>query len=174
VVLSSAVDARMWLEEGTRVKTVGYVLIALAMTAFGFSALFLDFYGGQALPPGVSFTYFTSLRGGPEGGDAAVTLGAVMTAFGGPLAILILSLLGLRHPDSEPVRFSLIGAVAVWSITILGLAVVQWARDLPVTTGFWVQAIAIGVALVGLFLVYFSVEAGQRPEAIGTAPSQGE
>jgi hypothetical protein len=62
----------------------------------------------------------------------------------------------------------------VWSITILGLAVVQWARDLPVTTGFWVQAIAIGVALVGLFLVYFSVEAGQRPEAIGTAPSQGE
>ena len=50
--------------KGTRVKTVGYVLIALAMTAFGFSALFLDFYGGQASPPGVSFTYFTSLRGG--------------------------------------------------------------------------------------------------------------
>ena len=128
MVLSSAVDASMWLEEGTSVKTVGFVLIELAMTAFGFSALFLDFYGGQALPPGVSFTYFTSLRGGPEGGDAAVTLGAVMTAFGGPLAILILSLLGLRHPDSEPVRFSLIGAVAVWSITILGLAVVQRPR----------------------------------------------
>jgi hypothetical protein len=62
----------------------------------------------------------------------------------------------------------------VSSITILGVAVVQWAHDLPVPTGFWVQAIAIGAALVGRFLLYLSVESGQRPEAVGTAPSQGE
>jgi hypothetical protein len=75
---------------------VGYVLIALAMVGYAVAVLFVDFYSGE-FPGTPKITYFDLLTS-PGPTSAVDTIGGILTAFGGPLLIVVLAL-GTQRPD---------------------------------------------------------------------------
>ena len=82
---------------GQPVKTIGYVVILPAMGAYSLAAIFLDFYGSQQLPSGLGrISYFDVLTSPGVTSEAAVTIGAILEAFGGPLLIS-----GLEPPGTR-------------------------------------------------------------------------
>jgi hypothetical protein len=134
---------------------VGYVLITLAMVGYAVAVLFLDFYSFEVPAPSGA-TYFDLLTS-PGPTSAVDMIGAILTAFGGSLLIVVLALMGLagRYTAARPL---VIVAVAVWATFVVGTTLGVWAmRDVyQLATGFWVQAACAGIAIVGMLLLLVS------------------
>jgi hypothetical protein len=130
------------------VKRIGYVLILAAMGAYALASLFLDFYESRGPAPGV--TYFEALRFPGPTSSAVHTIGAILTVFGGPLLIAVLSLLSLVG-RLAPARPTVVVAVASWSTFVVGATLSVISTDLPLGLGpgFWVQSASAGVAILG-------------------------
>ena len=79
---------------------------------------------------------------------------------------MVVAIVGLTRSERPSGRAFLAGAVAAWSLTWIG-SLLQTAnlRDdaiggLSLEIGFWLQALSIGVAVIGTILVGF----GKRSE----------
>jgi hypothetical protein len=131
--------------------SVGYVIVLLGAALF-VTSCFLPYYG---LPEGHSASLYDQLLVGGGG----LELGAKIFLFGGVAAVVVVALVGLMRGERQPGRGFLAGAVAAWSLTWIGslLQAVNLSETTPrlfsLEIGFWLQAVSIGVAVIGTILV---------------------
>jgi len=86
-------------------------------------------------------------------------LGPKLFLFGGVATVVVVALVGLTRRERSSGRGFLAGAVSVWSLTWIG-SLLQTAslRGGTITgysleIGFWLQAVSIGVVVIGTILV---------------------
>ncbi|HEU4356075.1 MAG TPA: hypothetical protein VFT27_10845 [Actinomycetota bacterium] len=146
----------MGAETGASRKTgsvIGYATTLVGAVLF-VASCFMPFYG---FPNQGSVTRYDQLTVGQD-----VDVGAILILFGGVTVVFVVAIVGLARSrrDAGPVQF-LAGAVAAWSLTWIG-ALLQTAslregRIMPVgltlEIGFWLQAVSIGLAVIGTILV---------------------
>ena len=146
----------MAAETGPSRKTgsiLGYATTLVGAALF-VATCFMPFYG---FPNQGSVTRYDQLTVGPD-----VDVGAILALFGGVTVVVVVAIVGLTGSkrDGGPVQF-LAGAVAAWSLTWIG-ALLQAASlregqmmpvGLTLEIGFWLQAVSIGVAVIGTILV---------------------
>ena len=137
-----------------RGSSVGYVIVLLGAALF-VTSCFLPYYG---LTEGHSVSLYDQLlvlRGG------GLELGAKLFLFGGVAAVVVVALVGLTRGDRQSGRGFLAGAVSAWSLTWIG-SLLQSADlregatapgGLSLEAGFWLQAVSIGVAVIGTIMV---------------------
>lgn len=136
-------------------SSVGYA-IALVGAALFVATCFLPYYG---FPDGGSVSQYDQLMVGQGGG---LESGAILFLFGGVAIIVVVAIVGLARPrlNMGSVHVFLAGAVAAWSLTWIGallhttnLLEGTIPRGLTLELGFWLQAVSIGVAVIGTILV---------------------
>ncbi len=135
-------------------SVIGYA-IALVGALLFVATCFMPYYGVRG---GGSVSQYDQLMVGEDGG---LEFGAILFLFGGVATVAVVAIVGLARSkrDAGPVQF-LAGAVAAWSLTWIG-SLLQSAnlreRTIPGTLtlemGFWLQAVSIGVAVIGTILV---------------------
>ena len=137
-----------------RGSSVGYVIVLLGAALF-VTSCFLPYYG---FPGGLSVSLYDQLLVAQDGG---LELGAKLFLFGGVATVVVVALVGLMRGERQSGRGLLAGAVSAWSLTWIG-SLLQSAglregatipRGLSLETGFWLQAVSIGVAVIGTILV---------------------
>jgi len=134
--------------------SVGYVIVLLGAALFVTSS-FLPYYG---FPGGQSVSFYDQLLVLQDGG---LGLGAKLYQFGGIATVVLVALVGLIRGERQSGRGFLAGAVSAWSLTWIG-SLLQSAGlregatipgGLSLETGFWLQAVSIGLAVIGTILV---------------------
>jgi hypothetical protein len=137
-----------------RGSSVGYVIVLLGAALF-VTSCFLPYYG---FPGGQSVSRYDQLLVVRDGG---LELGAKLFLFGGVATVVVVALVGLTRGERQSGRGFLAGAVSAWSLTVIG-SLLQTAglreattitRGLSLGAGFWLQAVSIGVAVIGTILV---------------------
>jgi hypothetical protein len=133
-------------------SSVGYAIVLLGGALF-VTTCFLPYYG---FPEGRSASLYEELLVAPDG---RLELGAILFLFGGVATVVVVALVGLRRGERAMGRALLGGAVAAWSLTWIG-SLLQSAslrgRSIAgpsLEVGFWLQAVSIGVAVIGTILV---------------------
>ena len=136
-----------------RGTSIGYVIVLLGAALF-VTSCFLPYYG---IAEERSVSLYDQLLVVQDGG---LELGAKLYLFGGVAAVVVIALVGLTRGDRQSVRGFLAGAVLAWSLTWIG-SLLQTAdlrertipRGLSLETGYWLQVVSIGVAVIGTILV---------------------
>jgi hypothetical protein len=136
-----------------RGSSIGYVIVLLG-TALFVTSCFLPYY---RFPGGQSVSLYDQLSVVQDGG---LELGAKLFLFGGVATVVVVALIGLTRGDRQSGRGFLAGAVSAWSLSWIG-SLLQSAglregtitRGLSLEAGFWLQAVSIGVAVIGTILV---------------------
>jgi hypothetical protein len=137
-----------------RGSSVGYVTVLLGAALF-VTSCFLPYYG---FPGGHSLSLYDQVLVAQDGG---LELGAKLFLFGGVAAVVIVALVDLTRGDRQSGRGFLAGAVSAWSLTWIG-SLLQSAGlregatipgGLSLEAGFWLEAVSIGVAVIGTILV---------------------
>jgi hypothetical protein len=136
-----------------RGSSVGYVIVLLGAALF-VTSCFLPYYG---FPGGRSASLYDQLLVAQDGGWE---LGAKLFLFGGVATVVVVALIGLTGGERQSRRGFLAGAVSAWSLTWIG-SLLQSADlregtltgGLSLEAGFWLQAVSIGVAVIGTILV---------------------
>jgi hypothetical protein len=124
------------------------------------TSCFLPYYAVGAGRRKISL--FELLAQGPLGADS-YHLGALLYLFGGVAPVATVAVIALARGERGPVPPSvLVGAVIAWSLTWIGVLVNTGTSsvDVSLEIGFWLQAVSIGVAVIGTVLVRF----GKRSE----------
>jgi hypothetical protein len=143
-------------------SVIGYA-ITLVGAALFVATCFMPYYGFQ-FADGGSVSLYDQLMVGRDG----VEFGGILFLFGGVATVVIVAIVGLARGKrtTTPVYSFLAGAVAAWSLTWIG-SLLQTVglrnsdiAELSLEVGFWLQAVSIGVALIGTILVGF----GKRSE----------
>jgi hypothetical protein len=152
IIAVMAADIRRTRAAGS---SVGYA-ITLVGAALFVATCFLPYYG---FPGGGSVSLYDQLMVGQDGG---LEFGAILVLFGGVATIVVVAMVGLARGkiNTGCVHFFLAGAVAAWSLTWIG-SLLQTASlrngltipRLSLEMGFWLQAISIGVVIIGTILV---------------------
>jgi hypothetical protein len=145
---------------GTRARrsSFGYSVVLLGAVLF-LTSCFLPYYSAT---PGSERTIslFQLLTQGPIGSY----LGAPLYLFGGVAPVAVVAVIALVRGQEGPVLPSVpAGAVIAWSLTWIGVLVNTGATSeigLSLEMGFWLQAVSIGVAVIGTLLIGF----GKRSE----------
>jgi heme A synthase len=132
----------------------------------------VDFYSGE-FPGTPKITYFDLLTS-PGPTSAVDTIGGILTAFGGPLLIVVLALVGLAGRDTAA-RPLVIVAVTVWAMVVVGVTLGIWASrdDFPLGTGFWVQAACAGIAIVGMLVLLLVSDRATYPAVDAASDGMG-
>jgi hypothetical protein len=136
-----------------RGSTLGYLIVLLGAALF-VTSCFLPYYG---LTEGRSVSLYDQLLVARDGG---LELGAKLFLFGGVATVVVVALVGLMRGERLSASGFLVGAVSAWSLTWIG-SLLQSAslrettipRGLSLEAGFWLQALSIGVAVIGTILV---------------------
>jgi hypothetical protein len=147
----------MMAHEVRRTRTGGSVLgyaVVLLGAALFITSCFLPYYG---FGEGGSASLYDQLLVAQGGG---LQLGPKLFLFGGVAAAVVAALVGLRRRERPWGRGFLAGAVTAWSLTWIG-SLLQTASlrgggtiaGLSLEVGFWLQAVSIGVAVIGTVLV---------------------
>ena len=138
-----------------RGSTLGYLIVLLGAALF-VTSCFLPYYGFPGGQQSVSL--YDQLLVVQDGG---LELGAKLFLFGGVAAVVVVALVALTRGERQSARGFLAGAVSAWSLTWIG-SLLQSAdvregatipRGLSLEAGFWLQAVSIGVAVIGTILV---------------------
>ena len=140
--------------------SVGYVIVLLGAALF-VTSCFLPYYRFPAYGGTISLYQQTQ---GPFGDSA--NLGALLYLVGGVAPVVAVAVVVLVRGERGPVLPAVLtGAVIAWSLTWIGILLL-WGSFLPASLeigleiGFWLQAVSIGVAVIGTILVWF----GKRRE----------
>lgn len=130
---------------------LGYAIVLLGAALF-VVACFLPYYEFAIPPPPAgTISLYEATTSGPAGGS---DLGAVLYLFGGAAPIAVVALLGLARGGSRTgLPLVLSGAIAAWSLTWIGILIRLGTFGTSWDIGFWLQAVSIGVALIGTILV---------------------
>lgn len=160
IIVGMAAEIRPTRKPGGSV--IGYA-ITLVGAALFVASCFMPYYGYQ-FAEGGSVSLYDQLTVWQED----VAFGAILFLFGGVATVLVVAIVGLTRGQrtAAPVHYFLGGVVAAWSLTWTG-SLLQSVRlrngdiaDLFLEMGFWLQAVSIGVAVIGTTLVGF----GKRSE----------
>jgi hypothetical protein len=134
-------------------STLGYAVVLLGAALF-VTSCFLPYYG---VAGGRSVTLYDQLLVAQGGG---LELGAILFLFGGVATVVVVAFLGLTRGERPSLPAFLAGAVAAWSLTWIGsllraanLRENALTGRLSLEVGFWLQAVSIGVAVIGTILV---------------------
>jgi hypothetical protein len=137
----------------TRGSTLGYAVVLIGAALF-VTSCFLPYYGFVG---GRSLTLYDQLLVSQGGGSE---LGVILFLFGGVATVVVVTILGLTRGERPSLRAFLSGAVAAWSLTWIGslLQAVNLRENvltgrLSLEVGVWLQAVSIGVAVIGTILV---------------------
>jgi len=154
-------------------SSVGYA-ITLVGAALFVATCFLPYYG---FPDGGSVSLYDQLLVSP---DSGAEFGAILFQFGGVATIVVVAIVGLARGklNTGSVHFFLAGAVAAWSLTWIG-SLLQTASlrngltipRLSLELGFWLQAISIGVTIIGTILVAARRRGAHEPGTRGVGSS---
>jgi hypothetical protein len=100
------------------------------------------------------------------GSDSVGDLGSLLFLFGGVATVASLAIAGLTRRGSRTVPTMLAATVVAWSLTWTGLMIRQATLGLGLTLewGFWVQALSVGVVVIGTIL---AVAPSRRPVSAG-------
>jgi hypothetical protein len=138
----------------------GYALVLLGVVGFVVSC-FLPFYGGTVLGASGSISLYDSVR--LPGSSTVEALAARLYLFAGTGIVGVIAFLGIvRHRTWTP--HALVAAVAVWTLTWLGVLVSQWGF-LQHEVGYWAALASLGVAIVGTTVVWVSSRSPERQPA---------
>jgi hypothetical protein len=130
-------------------------VIVLLGAALFVTSCFLPYYG---FPGGRSVSVYDQLLVLQDGG---LELGAKLFLFGGVATVVVVALVGLTRGERPSLRGFLAGAVSAWSLTWIGSLLraaslreeTTIPQGLSLEVGFWLQAVSIGVAVIGTVLV---------------------
>jgi hypothetical protein len=128
--------------------------VVLLGAALFVTSCLLPYYGFAG---GRSVSLYDQLLVAQGGG---LELGAILFLFGGVATMVVVAILGLTPGERPSLRALLAGTVAAWSLTWIG-SLLQAANlrenaltgRLSLEVGFWLQAVSIGVAVIGTILV---------------------
>jgi hypothetical protein len=135
---------------------VGYAIVLLGAGLF-VTSCFLPYNGFNVLG-GRTISLYQQLTLGPNGSSS--DLGALLYLFGGVAPVAVVATVGLVRREGRAGLPSLVvGAVAAWSLTWIGV-LLRLGTFASWEVGFWLQAVSIGVAVIGTILVGF----GRRSE----------
>jgi hypothetical protein len=128
---------------------VGYAVVLLGAALF-VTTCFLPYYGFPGAPSTSLYDQLLVQDGGSE-------FGGFLLLFGGVATVLVVAIIGLTRGERPSEHAFLAGAVAAWSLSWIG-SLLQSARlgggsGLSLEAGFWLQAVSIGVAVIGTILV---------------------
>jgi hypothetical protein len=139
-----------------RRSTFGYAVVVLGGGLF-VTSCFLPYTG---LGTGArTFSLFEQLTLPSPASD----LSPLLYLFGGVATVAGVAIVALvRGGRGRSLPFLLFGAVAAWSLTWIGILVQYrtFSRSISLELGFWLQAVSIGVVVIGTILVGF----GKRSE----------
>jgi hypothetical protein len=137
-----------------RRPTLGHAVVLLGAALFVTSCFppYYGFAGGER-----SVSLYGQLLVAQGGG---LELGAILFLFGGVTTVVVVAFVGLTRGERPSLRAFLAGAVAAWGLTWLG-SLLQAANlgdnalsgRLSLEIGFWLEAVSIGVAVIGTILV---------------------
>lgn len=140
-----------------RRSTLGYAVVLLGAALF-VASCFLPYMGTTLLPltprGTATFSLFQQLIWGGNGGGS--DLGALLYLFGGVAPVAVVAVVALIRGERRPVLPAFLGgAVVAWSLTWIGamLRLGTFLDDTSLEMGFWLQAVSIGVAVIGTLLV---------------------
>jgi hypothetical protein len=142
-------------------RTLAHILILLAMMAYAFAALFLNFYENKGpAQSGITYWQLLATPRSPFG-----TVGAILTAFGGSVLIAVLCLreLAVRWPELS--RFTVVVAVATWCSFVVGSSLRLAAFDLPLGMGYWIQTSCAVLAIAGATMLLITPHSRTRSDA---------
>ena len=128
----------------------GYLVVLVGAVGFVVSC-FVPFYGGGLLS---SNTVSLWHQGTPGGDSLASVLAQFLFLFGGVATVALLAIMGLTRRGPLAAPAVLAAAVAAWSLTWIGLMIRQATIGLGIALewGFWLQAVAVGVVVIGTVL----------------------
>jgi hypothetical protein len=136
-------------------SSLGYAIVLLVAALF-VASCFLPYVGYAGLSiPGTKTTtsLYQQLTLGPNGGSS--DLSSLLYLFGGLAPVAAVAVVALVRGERRPVLPALlVGAVVAWSLTWIG-ALLRLGTFLGASLeiGFWLQAVSIGVAVIGTILV---------------------
>jgi hypothetical protein len=136
-------------------SSLGYAIVLLGAALF-VASCFLPYVGYAGLSiPGTKTTtsLYQQLTLGPN--DGSSDLSSLLYLFGGVAPVAAVAVVALVGGDRRPVLPALlVGAVVAWSLTWIG-ALLRLGTFLGASLeiGFWLQAVSIGVAVIGTILV---------------------
>jgi hypothetical protein len=152
----AAEDRRTWAPR----SRVGYAVVLLGAALF-VATCFLSYYG---FPGGRSLSLYDQLLVAQDGG---LEVGAILFLFGGVPAVLVVAIVGLTRGERQSGRLPRRRGLSVVSHVDRLTAKDRQLREettipqgLSSEAGFWLQAVSIGVAVIGTVLV-----ATRRPGA---------
>lgn len=133
---------------------LGYLVVLVGAAGFAASC-FLPYNGLTILPDGsrtVSL-YEQLVSLGPTDGGSDV--GALLFLFGGVASVAVIAVMGVSRNGLRPSAASMAAAVAVWSLTWIGLMIREatFGGGISLEWGFWVQASSIAVVVIGTIMV---------------------
>jgi hypothetical protein len=134
---------------------LGYAIVFLGAALF-VASCFLPYVGYAGFPtPGTKTTtsLYQQLTLGPNGGSS--DLSSVLYLFGGLAPVAAVAVVALVRGERRPVLPALlVGAVLAWSLTWIG-ALLRLGTFLGASLeiGFWLQAVSIGMTIIGTILV---------------------
>jgi hypothetical protein len=132
----------------------GYLVVLAGATGFVVSC-FVPYYGGGLLFGSDSETASLWQQGSPGGDSLASDLGQLLFLFGGVATVASLAIAGATRMGPRTTPTMLAATVVAWSLTWTGLMIRQGTFGLGLTLewGFWLQALSLGVMVIGTILV---------------------
>jgi hypothetical protein len=127
-------------------------------------------YNGFSILGEKTISLYQQLALGPNGRSS--DLGALLYLFGGVAPVAVVAIVGLARGERwTGLPFLLVGAVAGWSLTWIGvlLRLGTFARA-SLEVGFWLQAASIGMAIIGTILVVTRRTGAHERSRVGTSP----
>jgi hypothetical protein len=133
----------------TRGSNLGYAVVLLGAALF-VTSCFLP-YNGFVVLGEHAMSLYQQMTLGANG--STFNLGALLYLFGGVALVAVVATLGLvRGKGRTGLPLLLVGAVAAWSLSWIGV-LLRLSIFASWEVGFWLQAVSIGVAVIGTILV---------------------
>jgi hypothetical protein len=133
---------------------VGYLVVVLGAALF-VASCFVPYYGFEG-PAQRTFSLYEQQTSGVFDGGS---IGRLLYLFAGVAIAASIAVVGVVRNEPQPrVPTMLTAAVAAWSLPWIGvmLSVAQTALGLSLEVGYWVQAVSIGVVIIGTIVVMAS------------------
>jgi hypothetical protein len=135
-----------------RGSRVGYLVVLLGAALF-VASCFVPFYRFEGPAQRAFSLYEQQTSGGIDGGS----LGSLLYLFAGVAIATSIAVVGVARSDLHPrVPSLLLGAVAAWSLPWIGVMLSWTSFGISLEVGYWVQAVSIGVVIVGTIVVMAS------------------
>jgi hypothetical protein len=149
-------------------STLGYAIVLVGAGLF-VTSCFLP-YNGFSILGERTISLYRQLTLGPNGRSS--DFGALLYLFGGIAPVAVVAIVGLARGERwTGLPLLLVGAVAAWSLTWIGVLLrLGTFAQASLEVGFWLQAVSIGVAVIGTILVATRRTGAHERSRVGTSP----